>query len=545
MIEHPRVLGAIRLSVANDDSTSPERQKDIITHWATGPSIAGTIVGWAEDLDVSGSIHPTKRPGLGPWLTEKLDQWDVLAVQKLDRLTRRAMHFAELVEWCRERGKIIVSVTEGIDMSTPMGKMFAQIIAAFAEGELDTIRARSLAAAQTRKNKGVWIGGVLPFGYQFTKGDGPGKRLIQDPEYAKLLREIVEKIKDDWSSYRIAVDLNQRKIPTWRDYLRIQNGEKPRGTLWTSNAIIKIVTNPTVAGFYTYKDELVEDDEGNPVRIADDPILTTEEWMMMVRRFTTEERKTARATPSRSMLGGVAVCGACGANMSSAKKTKKLANGDTRHYFYYACNNLSTGTCPKPARIPRKTLDDLVNEAVSNTIGHLPVFEKVSANLSPLRTELETAKTRLERLEADYIAGHYDGEGQEESYRRMHRALSSKVAKLKAEVTEAATPKFKETGKTYSQVWSEKDDDQKRLFLQKHRVKVTVFRDAVAHAKESVIVEFGDLEEMAKEAGVELDGRDSYTFSYQVPFNNQGEPMTVAELREAVTARKNPTLALS
>ncbi|MFI8273665.1 recombinase family protein [Streptomyces sp. NPDC085929] len=46
-------------------------------------------------------------------------------------------------------------MTEGIDMSTPMGKMFGQIIAAFAEGELDTIRARA------REVRRAWAGRVL------------------------------------------------------------------------------------------------------------------------------------------------------------------------------------------------------------------------------------------------------------------------------------------------------------------------------------------------------------------------------------------------
>ncbi|GAA2242940.1 hypothetical protein GCM10010145_06640 [Streptomyces ruber] len=77
------------------------------------------------------------RPGLGPWFNERADEWDVLAVWKLDRPSRKAGHFAEVFEWLQKHGKVIVSVTEGIDMSTPMGKMSAQMIAAFAEGESD------------------------------------------------------------------------------------------------------------------------------------------------------------------------------------------------------------------------------------------------------------------------------------------------------------------------------------------------------------------------------------------------------------------------
>ncbi|GAA4097375.1 recombinase family protein [Nonomuraea soli] len=533
------MLGVIRLSVTTDASTAPERQRDAIQHWANSPHVNGTVVGWAEDLDVSGGLDPMKRPKLGAWLREHADEFDIIAVLKIDRLTRRSQHFAEMIEWCQSRGKTIVSVTEGIDMSTPMGKMFAQIIAAFAEGELDTIRARAQASAQTRLEMGVWTGGVLPFGYQFVdNAGGKGKKLGQDPEYATLLREIVDRVKADWSAYRIALDLNQREVPTWRDYLRTKAGKTARGVKWTSSTIVAIVTNPTAAGFYTYKGEQVEDEDGNPIMIADNPIMTPEEWRQMVVRFTTDERKAVRATPSRSMLGGVATCGVCGANLSSAKKTRHNKGGVTEHY-YYACNNLQTGTCPLPARARRGFLDDLVNEIVmSSGIGAAPVFERTSVDIGPMRAELAAVNSRLERLEGDYVAGRYDGEGQEESYWKMHKNLSAKVARLRGELDVlSGAPRFVDTGRTYSEVWAEKDDEQKRAFIKKHNIKIVVFRDLVDGSEESVAIEFGDLEEIVKENNRQLDGVDYQRSDYNTPPGLDGEIMSLAALTELAKVR--------
>lgn len=51
-----RVLGRIRLSRLADESTSEQRQRDLITQWAT--SRGHDIVGFAVDLDVSGSVSP-------------------------------------------------------------------------------------------------------------------------------------------------------------------------------------------------------------------------------------------------------------------------------------------------------------------------------------------------------------------------------------------------------------------------------------------------------------------------------------------------------
>ncbi|MEV3854344.1 recombinase family protein [Streptomyces sp. NPDC050095] len=498
MVENPRVLGNVRLSILKDDTTSPEKQRQAVEHWAVGPAVDGRMVGWAEDLDVSGAMHPFKRPGLGPWFAERADEWDVLAVWKLDRLSRKAGHFAEIFEWCQKHGKSIVSVTEGIDMSTPMGKMFAQIIAAFAEGELDTIRARALSGSQARKSKGVWIGGVEPFAYRFERQEDGGKKLVQDPNYAQLFREIVDRLKGDWSSYKVAVDLNKRGVPTWRDQLRIAKGQDPRGVAWTANAIRAIVMNPTVAGIYTYKGENVVDENGENVRITDEPLMDYAEWSEFVAALKAD-RPARRSTPSRSMLGGVAICQACGARLSSNKKVK--ANGRVHHY--YACNNVNTGTCPNPGRIRRDDLDGAVGTFVNITLGSLPVMERAGNSISQAKTALAEAEMTLDRLESDYLAGRFKTDVQVERYWGQHEFQSAKVERLRAEIREAeAAPTWKETGRTYAEEWAAKDDEQKRVFLQRHGITVTV--GATEEGNRRAVCKMPELAEIAEETGLHL-----------------------------------------
>ena len=90
-----RLLPCIRLSVLDDQSTSPERQSEKIETFARLSDHELVPINEADyDLDVSGSISPFERPGLGPWLQEdRLNMWDAIIVAKLDRLTRSLFDF--------------------------------------------------------------------------------------------------------------------------------------------------------------------------------------------------------------------------------------------------------------------------------------------------------------------------------------------------------------------------------------------------------------------------------------------------------------------
>lgn len=536
MIENPRILGGVRLSRDGDESTSAERQRAAVEHYSSGPGVMGRIVGWAEDLDVSGGLHPMRRPSLGPWLTERADEFDVLAFHKLDRLTRRSRHFAEVIDWCKENGKILVLVAENIDMSTAMGKMFGQIIAAFAEGELDTIAARNQAAALTRRDKGSWIAGAEPIGYRIDKRANGLKGLVQDPWGAKILREICDKVKDDWTPYRIAIDFNRQGVPTWRDHLRTKKGNAVKGTKWRAAVIIEMLTNPTVAGLYTYKGELVEDDEGNPRMITDDPILTHEEWLMLVTRFAPSNKPTA--TPSRSMNGGVAECGICGGNLTFTGRKHVRADGEHK-YRYYLCDDSRQGLCPEPTRVSADLLDSVVNDSILSALGNTPVIERAGKNTSSIKASLAAFTTRLHRLEGDYMDGKYGEEGQEESYWRMHKALTAKVASLRKEIETLDTaPQYVSTGKTWGEVWIEKDDDQKRIFLQRHGVRPIVFRNIADWADEAIVVDLSSLASVAAETGMNLFGQTSLRVGYQVPLvTATGLPMTLEELKAESLSR--------
>lgn len=315
-----RYLACLRLSADSDGSTSIEWQRGVIRHHVSSPHLSGVVVGEAEDTDVSGSMSPFKRPKLGRWLTAKADDFDVVIAARMDRLTRRSMHFNELLERAQENGKYIVCVEEGFDLSTPQGKMTARMTAVFAEAEWDTIQARILNGVQSRLENRSWLTGAPPTGYRIKTVEGGRRKVLEiDQHFHPYVEEIFTRVREGQSTHRIAREFNRRGVLTWGDHLRKLKGEETKGTQWQSTIINKFLRSSWVPGIYTYKGEAVLDDRGEPVILPEKPLASMEEWADLIDRIkpATKPVGVESRTGGKSLLAGIARCGNCGAPVTS------------------------------------------------------------------------------------------------------------------------------------------------------------------------------------------------------------------------------------
>lgn len=94
-----------------------------------------------------------KRPGLDEMLS-KLRRGDTVVVVRLDRLGRSTRHLVNLMEGFQEAGINFRSLSEGMDTSTPTGKMIFQVFAAVAEFERSLIRERTMAGLEAARARG-------------------------------------------------------------------------------------------------------------------------------------------------------------------------------------------------------------------------------------------------------------------------------------------------------------------------------------------------------------------------------------------------------
>jgi len=98
----------------------------------------------------------TRRPGLDNALMIAR-RGDQIVVTKLDRLGRSLEHLIELSMDLQDRGVDLVVLDQGIDTSTPHGRLFFSIIGAIAEFEHALMSERTrdgLAAARARGRTG-------------------------------------------------------------------------------------------------------------------------------------------------------------------------------------------------------------------------------------------------------------------------------------------------------------------------------------------------------------------------------------------------------
>lgn len=92
------------------------------------------------------------RPGLAA-LMDYVRGGDTVVVWKLDRLGRNATHILETVQGLTERGVTLVSTSDGIDSSTPAGRMMIGVLGSLAEYERELIKERTaLKRALSRAN---------------------------------------------------------------------------------------------------------------------------------------------------------------------------------------------------------------------------------------------------------------------------------------------------------------------------------------------------------------------------------------------------------
>ena len=142
-----------RVSTANGQS--PEMQLRELREYVArrGWAIAGEYV----DVGISGARE--QRPALDRLLADaRRRRFDAVVVWRYDRFARSLRQLVNALEEFRALGIDFVSLREGVDTSTPNGRLVFGIFASIAEFERELIRDRVRAGLRNARAKGKRLG---------------------------------------------------------------------------------------------------------------------------------------------------------------------------------------------------------------------------------------------------------------------------------------------------------------------------------------------------------------------------------------------------
>jgi site-specific DNA recombinase len=215
----------------------------------------------------------------------------VVIAWALDRLTRNRRDTLRLIETCQKKGATIALVRgSDLDMSTPAGRLTADLLAAVARSEIEVKSDRQKRAAEQAVEQGRWIGGRRPFGYC---SDGA---TVLETE-AKAVRDAYQWLIDGVSLRQIAKRWNDAGL--WPPQGK-RNGEPSR---WDGGTVSRCLRKPRYAGLRAHKGVIV----GGAVWPA---LIDPDTWHTAQAIMNNPARRPPRG--DQKLLTGVAVCGICG-----------------------------------------------------------------------------------------------------------------------------------------------------------------------------------------------------------------------------------------
>jgi site-specific DNA recombinase len=199
------------------------------------------IVGEFIDPGVTGTTDD--RPGLQAMMrAARAHQFSILLVSKTDRLMRDTRLMLNVLHELEGLGITVYVVQDGVDTSTPMGKMWLTMLGSFAELEGKRLGQRIRDTRALRKSQGKWSSGRRLFGHGWNKET---RELAINPLEAASVRFIFDQyINENVGTIRLAQICNEKELiaPTSRAGIR-----RPKG-LWTDGLVNHILHHPAYKG---------------------------------------------------------------------------------------------------------------------------------------------------------------------------------------------------------------------------------------------------------------------------------------------------------
>ena len=177
-----KVIGYVRVSTQRQakEGVSLDTQEKQIHAWAT--LHGATILCIYRDEGISG--RKRDRPGFIQARDHVMREHATLVAPSLSRLGRSFSQLAVLKDEMTLAKANLVTIKEGIDTTTAIGRFIFGLFAALAEFEAEQLSERTSDCAQSMKEDMLRYTNVEPFGYRWKNG----RMVPHPPEQATIAR---------------------------------------------------------------------------------------------------------------------------------------------------------------------------------------------------------------------------------------------------------------------------------------------------------------------------------------------------------------------
>ena len=350
----------------------------------------------------------------------------------LDRLTRNRRDTVRLIETC-ERHAVHIALVRGsdIDMSTPAGRLSADILASVARHEIEQKADRQRRAVEQAVEQGRRVGGRRPFGYTLKMTPLKREAAAVRWAYAELLAGA--------SLGSIARDWNARGLHT------PQGRRDGTSATWTPQVVSRTLRKPTYAGLRAHR--------GRIAGKAAWPALVDESTWRAAQAVLNDPSRRTPGGP-RALLTGLARCGVCGLPVHSGG-----GNAAERNYRVYRCRSM--------AHINRRAepIEDYISAIVVERLRRADAIDLLTVNDRPdvaaLHSQADGLRRRIEALADDLGLD-------EVTLARRVRALRTKLAEVEGKLADAGRVDVLGplvTGDDVFKVWASLDVDRRRAVI--------------------------------------------------------------------------------
>lgn len=360
-----------------DEYGSTDAQREAISAYVASQRSLGWIAVETRYDDRGESGSTLDRPAFQRLLQDvDAGDVDIVAVYKIDRLSRSLLDFTQLMRRFEEKGVEFVSVTQQFSTSTSVGRMTLNLLATFAQFERETISERTRDKIAATRRRGLWTGGRPVLGY-----DVVDRRLVVNADEAEQVRAIFRLYLECGSLMAVVEELGRRSWhnKTWMN----QRGQLVTGSRFDKSSLRHLLTNPIYLGQLTLG---AERHAG-----AHPAIVELEVFDSVQAQMQKHGREGNSETRNRwgALLRGLLRCSVCGKAM-----THSYASRGTKRYGFYVCSTAQksgAAACPG-SRVSLGQIEDFVIDRV-RAIGRDP--DIVAATIAAARREWDDKKSTL------------------------------------------------------------------------------------------------------------------------------------------------------